>query len=761
MYRSILQVAILVLLSVCAQAQTLRFTVLEKESRQPVELAYVNVYELPNNAIQNTVQTDVNGIAEVRLEKYPCRVEIALQGYEKYSKEFLAPPVNATPTITLTKKFSSLDEVVVTGVSQPVKLKNALSSYRVIPRSLIQARGAVALDEALKNQLNISVGQDPILGGNIQMQGMDGNKVKILIDGMPVIGREGGNINLNQINMNNVDRVEIIQGPMSVVYGTDAVGGVINVITRKEHKKMGARINTYYESIGKYNLDGTFTYRLGNRNQFTLRGGRNYFDGAVHTDIPIYSGKYSYQTNRSFYFKPVEQYIGNVAYTYTAPSQFKLDFASDLLKEKITNKGSLKQWSPFGASAIDEFYYTSRAINRVGLQGKIGKTGNWQSQSSYALYHRIRTKVVTDMVTMEMTPTKSKGDQDTTLFQTVTTRGSYNNHWNKLKYTVGYDINLDFGKSLKVDSGFAKHMQDYAVYGSASYAFFKDKLTVQGGLRAAKNTVYDVPLIPSLNLLFAPLNKLQLRASYSEGFRAPSIKELYLQFYDVNHDITGNKDLAPEKGRHMQLSASYQAYEKQSDYLQFIVTGFYNDVINGIVLVPVVPNAPLSNKYKYDNLSRQSNVIGNVQMDGQWNNFHLQLGYSYRHTFEQKGQYNAFNASEGNAMLQYSWSKPGVNFNFFYRFSGPQIALITGVDGSPLYNGDQKAYGIADASIQKKLLKSKLQITAGMKNIFNLQRTTVSGMVVANGAGSVHGGSGGGTVLMPRSFYTSLNLNID
>lgn len=756
MYRSILQVAILVLLSVCAQAQTLRFTVLEKESRQPVGLAFINVYSA-TNALLSTYQTDEMGVAEVAPQSYPCKIEIIMQGYDPIIKEFTSAPLNTSQAIQLTKVYSALNEVVVTGVSQPVKLKNALAAYQVIPAAVMQAQGAVTLNEALRTQLNMSIGNDNILGSNIRMQGVGGDKVKILIDGMPVNGREGGNINLSQINLNNVERVEIIQGPMSVMYGTDALGGVINVITRTESKKIGLRASGYYESVGKYNGNTSVTYKLKDVHQFTLGGGRNYFGGYQNIDAPIAFRDDTITTSRCYYFKPVEQYLGNFAYNYKPSSQFRLSFASDFLKEKITNKGSLQAWDPFvGAYAFDEYYYTTRSLNRLMLQGKIGKSGVWQSQNSYALYYRVRNREKKDLVTMEGTPTQGLGDQDTTRFENITLRGTYANKVGLLNYTVGYDVNMEFAHSMKV-AGLNKKISDYALFTNVSYALIKDKLTAQGGMRGSYNTTYQSPIIPSMHMLYTPVKNLQIRGSYSRGFRAPALKEMYLSFIDQNHYLIGNPDIKAEKSNHVQLSASYQAYEEQKDYLQFIVTGYYNEIIDGIVLVPIHPQDPNSIEYTYNNFAHQSNAIGNAQVDGQWRNFHAQAGFSYAYNFKETGSYNAFAATEVNAMLQYAWFKPKVNFNIFYKMTGPQPFLMSNIDGGVTYSGRQNAIHTCDGSIEKKFFDNKLHLVAGVKNIFNIRTRQVSGVSFNGGA------HGTGTVglFLPRSIYTSLNLRID
>jgi outer membrane receptor for ferrienterochelin and colicins len=745
-------------------AQQLRVSVLERDGRQPVFLAYVNVYDGNTHAMLNTVQTNEVGEAVIGELKYPVTIDVIASGYESFSKDYTTAPLNTNLTVKLTKKFASLNEVVVTGLSRPEKMKDALANYRVITKAMIQAQGAVTLDEVLKSQLNMNVGNDGVLGSTLKMQGMAGDKVKILIDGIPVNGRENGNINLSQLNLNNAERIEVVQGPMSVVYGTDALGGVINIITRKDNKPLGINLNAFYQSAGKYNLDGSITFKAAERNQFSLGGGRNYFDGAQPiTTSNSYNGDTIF-SSRSLYFKPVEQYIGNLAYNYTAKSSFRLNFASDYLNEKTTNKGSITTFNPFGIIANDEYYRTTRLSNRLALQGNLGKTGTWQSQNGYVVYYRTRESLIKNLNTLSEALDESKGAQDTSTFTNVYLRSSYSNKVWKLNYTAGYDVNLEKVKSLKVD-GINKDMQDYAVYANVSTPLIKDRLTAQLGGRASYNSKYNVPLMPSVSLLYTPTDKIQVRASYSNGFRVPSTKELYLSFIDANHHIIGNPNLTAEKSKNIQLSGSYQAYEKGADYLQFILTGYYNDVTNGIALVKSDTIAT-SIAYTYGPVLHQSNIIGNLQIDGQWKGLHAQLGVSNNHTLGEPDNipknvpgYAAFDVQEITANLTYYWKKPQLSISFIEKYNGSSPYQLPSIEGYIIYQGKQGGYHICDASIDKKFFDKKLQLTVGVKNVFDVQQLQLSG--VSGSAGGAHGSSTTSANFLPRSLFTALRLNLD
>ena len=751
--KSIYSTILLLFSALIIRAQEIHLSVVDKDSRQQVPFVYVNLY-LSDNTLKQTVQADEKGNITLNLETYPCRVELITIGYEPYTLTYNTAPITTSTPIQLHKKNSSLSEVIVTGVTEPTRLRDALSNYQVITQATIRAQGAVSLNDVLKNQLNMSVSNDVILGSKVNMQVAGSDKVKILVDGMPVNGRENGSINLSQLNMNNVDHIETVQGPMSVVYGSDAVGGIINIITKKENKPFDINIKGYYESIGKFNSTASVTFKVFKRHQITLGGGRNMFTGYQNIDQPIgYNGD-TINTNRSFYFKPDLQNIANFAYSYRAPSGFKIDLASDFVKDKITNKGSLQAWDPYkGAYAIDEYYTTDRALNRLSLSGKLGNSGIWNMQNGLAYYNHVKNQYYKNMVSMDQQLTPSM-NQDSSVYNDVSYRGNYSNHVSKLNYTAGYDINIQYASSTKISTR-TNSIEDYALYTMLAYPLVKDQLTIQAGARAALNSKYTPPVTPSLSLLYKPLHNLQIRGSYSKGYRAATLKEMYLSFIDGTHYIIGNPNLQAEQSHHVQLSASYQVYEKQRDYLQFIVTSYYNDIMRGIALVPIDTSDTLSPKYNYVNITHQSNVINTIQADGQYQNVHFQLGYSIKHTFAEATQYAAFNVHEVTATVQYAWMKPGLNFNVFYKFTGKQPFLQGTADGGTLYNGSQSAYNILDASIEKSLINRKIQLVVGVKNILDVRTPTVTGVVL-----SAHGGPGTGSFL-PRSFFTSLNVNID
>jgi len=170
-----------------------------------------------------------------------------------------------------------IDPVIITGDAGARKTSDLPFNAYVISNKTIKEMAAQNLGDVLKYQSNILQSQDPVLGAGISMQGLGGQSVKILIDGIPMIGRLNGNIDIGQLLVSQVDRIEIIEGPMSVMYGSDAVGGVVNIIT-KSPKHSQFQLNSFQDVVSNTNADASITLAKG-KNTVGINFGRQYFGG--------------------------------------------------------------------------------------------------------------------------------------------------------------------------------------------------------------------------------------------------------------------------------------------------------------------------------------------------------------------------------------------------------------------------------------------------------------------------------------------------
>jgi len=160
-----------------------------------------------------------------------------------------------------------LDDFVVTAQYEPTHYKKAMHQIDVISKETIAKIGAVSLDQALITSPSIRLYNDPVLGTSIRTRGVSASNVAIMIDGVPMIGRNNGAIDLSQISLQNVERIEIVEGPMSNIYGSNAAGGVINIITNKSQvDTWSISQSNQLESIGKRNHTASLGYQKDNFN---------------------------------------------------------------------------------------------------------------------------------------------------------------------------------------------------------------------------------------------------------------------------------------------------------------------------------------------------------------------------------------------------------------------------------------------------------------------------------------------------------------
>ena len=194
------------------------------------------------------------------------------------------------------------------------------------------------MKDVLSNEINIRISQDNILGSSMSIQGVSGQNIKILIDGIPVIGRLGGNIDISQINLNNVERIEIIEGPLAVNYGLDALAGTVNIITKKTFdSKINLKLNNYVESVGQYNTDAFLTCKIKNSN-IGLSIGKYFFDGWDPSD-PIYEIPKPRLANftRSKQWNLKDQLFSKLEHNLVLDSPINKTYFN-IYKEKITNE---------------------------------------------------------------------------------------------------------------------------------------------------------------------------------------------------------------------------------------------------------------------------------------------------------------------------------------------------------------------------------------------------------------------------------------
>lgn len=721
----------------------LSILVIDEVTGAPMPGAFVCFYSMQDakNPIASSI-THKNGLANIQ-HNMPLIVKVAHLGYETVLDTF---KTENKKKITLSLVESgNLNDVVITGQYAPSSTANSVYDVKVLNSETIKSKGAVNLRDALSNELNISQSTDPVFGSGISINGISGEGVKIMVDGVPLTGRLEGKIDLSQINLNNIERVEVVEGPLSVMYGTDAMGGVINLITKSFQKeKIHVFTKGYYETVGQYNIDAGATFRKGNH-QLSGNFGRYFFDG--------YSNVKTYE--RYSEWRPKEQYMGDLKYTFSN-SKMRFSIAGSIFRELMMNRGEPKYVAD-RVSAKDEHFLTYRPMVNATFLYNFKNKSNLDIVAGYSGFFRFWNTVMKDLTSMSETIIPSEM-QDTSTYHQFTLRPIYSMYTKSLK--VGFQFGLDINHERTTQLRLANRTQqitDAAAFVNMKWYITKD-LVLQPALRYAYNTRFLSPVVPSLNIKYNYRDIFTLRTSYGLGYRAPSLKELYLNFKDSNHDISGNESLKPETGHNVQLSANV-VLRKDEHRIELKPSAFFNYINNKIDLKVMPPSpdaAPGVVSYRYDNFKRVVTYGGDFTISYNWKRLNASVGalLTEFETFDNslKEQTIKNLSPDANAKIGYLIPKAEISLNVFYKYTGRRAVFSM---NSSLSTGYVEGFHTIDVTASRSFWKDRIQLTLGGKNLAG-----VTNVNAQNVSGAMHssGGSGGFMINRGRTFFVSLVL---
>ena len=696
-------------------------TVLDQKSNEPVAFAHVCFEGLKSGSPRYCTTTmegkALNDVQEI------SKLAISFVGYKTFYdtiKPGQSIDVRLQPTVL------NMDEVVVTAQYTPERADKSIYKVSVINSRQIELKAAVNMADLLKDQVSMNVRQDGVLGTSLNIQGLSGENVKFLMDGVPMIGRMNGNFDLNQINLNNVDHVEVIEGPMSVIYGSNALAGVVNIIT-KENKSanLSTVANAYVESVGTYNFDASVGMKIKSQS-FGIAGGRNFFGGYSPPSV----------TGRSLVFKPRRQYFADGYYAYTL-KKLKMKVGADYFNELLQDRGNLQP--PYYEKAFDSYFTTVRYNFRLDLNWHLWRSHVFNLIASYSAYNRIKETFLKDLTTLTEVKTQDPEQQDTTYLRTYMGRMTMakNNLEKKFNYQLGIDLNYETGSGKRILDN-EQAIGDYAAFFSVKWDPVK-VLSLQPGIRFIYNTKYKAPLVYALSGKWDITEPVSLRVSYSRGFRAPSIKELYLFFKDVNHNIQGNPDLNAETSNNVNLNLKYAVENRKTAY-ELEISGFYNALKN-IITLAQVPGVGSDLNYTYVNLDKYKTTGGQVNaVFSLYPSFKLAAGLSVTGiNVEMADGTNTGGfkfSTDINSNASYRFVKPDLTLALLYKYTGKKPQPF--FDADTLSLGYIDGYNTMDFTITKGFWKNRIRLSCGLKNIFNNQ------IIPSTGLGGGGHGSGGG-----------------
>ncbi len=646
---------------------------------------------------------------------------------------------------------SDLENVVVSGQYNPQSVQKSIFEVRVINRATIEKLAANNLADVLNQSLNITIIPNASTGkSSVELFGLDGQYFKILMDNIPLVSDEGmgNNIDLTQINIDDIERIEIVEGSMGVEYGANAVSGIINIITKKS-SAYDWEITPYIqeESIGnEYN----FTDQ--GRHIQSLRVARNFnekwFANAVYTRNNFNGffndrqGK-NYDVNdglRGYEWLPKLQHTTRTLLNYRG-EKFSAFYKFEWFNEEVQRFGSTVL-SNFNAAtqtsnptANDERFFSNRIYHHLHINGGFSNQVTYNLDFSYQQQKReIETFTYRIRQRQEFNNLRQEFESRNVLFS----RGTFSNFTKKesWEFQLGYELQSLFGFASPMANPLGgdliqRRLTNYDVFASAEFQLSK-KLSIRPGARLMLTNQFDPLLASSFTAKYKLPKEYELRAIIGTSPRTPSYDELYTFFVDSNHDVRGNENLNPERGysAFVHLKKQFKLPEKSWD-VQARLSTWYLGVQDRIELVVVNPT-PLA--FQFNNIDRFRSWGIGTENTARFKQLSIGAGLSVTGVSKVLDSREAFNDDflyglQANLNFSYQIPKQNLVFSAFLKHNGPQFQFVQRQDengDTVLQRGRLGAFTWMDATIRKGFLDNTLQVTIGARNLFDITQVNTT-----------------------------------
>ncbi len=752
---TILFLMLLICVHTAAQ-QKVKLEVLEKGTEQPIIAA--NVIYADNEALRNPQYaiTNTSGQAELKLpSKGICYYKVTYIGYVPVTGKIGG--TQDEKVIYMKEDDLGINEVVVTGsrTARPIKM-SPVTTQVLGGKALVDA-GYSNLQQALQQEtpgLNI---QKVGFGNEISMQGLDARHVLFLMDGERMTGDMAGNLDYERFNLHAIDRVEIVKGASSTLYGSRAAGAVINLITKKTDKPLsidaGIRYGQMNERNYKHLQPKDFLY------MFEQNADRPNLQSWVSAGFK--AGKFTSQTD-------VWYSESDAFYMYQAENDKKVytKEANPFLPHDITVVSNAVR-PPMGIEGKEhitvsqKLYYNPNPNLSVLVYGSsffmntydliqdmmFSQARDWTAGTKVT-YHVKDWFSVTgslhadfyDRFKRHERIDKRQKDYESSIYQPRLTVTS--NYFNGHSLILGMEHTSDELTSDRF-SGNANHDLKTRALKETEY-FLQDEWTINPrwmisvGIRTNFSKAFGFMGMPKVAAKYSPDKHWSLRANYSMGYRSPSIKELFFNWDHLGmFMIRGNENMRPEKNNYFSLGAEYS-----NDRLFVSGTAYGNyfrDKIEGVWRI-----YDMQYNFEYTNLSQQR-LLG-LEVLARWSVLDcltLNGTYSFVDVSKNKGiQVNTTSPHAATASMDYKYMKKNYRLNAVFsasymggkKFDVQDRVFVKEENKSydAYFRCDLPQYVLCNLSVSQTFW-NKVKLTLGMDNLFNyVPKTLGSGITMFN-----------------------------
>lgn len=447
------------------------------------------------------------------------------------------------------------DSVVVTANRQDRKLSNVTVPVTLVTAKQLQQTGSLRLTDILKEQPGLTMTSG--FGAGVQLEGLNPDYTIILINGEPLVGRTAGVLDLNRIALGNIKKIEIVKGPSSSLYGSEAMAGVINIIT-------DAGVEIPLQASLRYGTYQTADASINN---------------ALASKSIFYQGFYNYYTTNDFSIRP------NSSSRITTPiDRFTIN---QQLKYNLSNNSFLS----LGVRITDEKIKNEISVSNGGTTiTSNGKEHNTDQNYNATLTHRFSNPLKTTFRSY-LTEYNSKqhlisvsGAPYYDLLNHLFKRIENQTDWtvnSKLNVLMGAGAVWEGVKSSRYDSEKVRKTNSIQ-YGFTQIEWLpNNKFTLIGGLRFDKNDAFASAFSPKISGLYKINSKHKIKFSIGEGFKAPDFRQMYLDFTNAaagSYSVLGSAQVQQVIGKLSslgQIGALYDNYYQLKLLKSEYSTGFH------------------------------------------------------------------------------------------------------------------------------------------------------------------------------------------
>ena len=708
--------------------------VLDKENKDPIPYANICFEEIKTQAKFHAVTT-VNGIVKNPVQNQSV-IAISFVGYktiidtikQNESKEYL-----------MELDLFNLEEITVTGTRTPHTLKNAPILTQMVTRKEIERIDAITITDILETEVpGLEVGRHGY-GQSISVQGLEPQYTLFLIDGERMAGETGGNIDYSRINAANIEKIEILRGASSALYGSNAMGGVINIITKKPNNKLEFSANLRYAQTNQDNYDDNNYYEDYEKKFYKNQDWPN-----LNGNLSIGFRKNSFYSNTFLNFKSLDGYQledrEGLKYHYinadtTIVNEKGTSSINGMMDYTLTQKFGYddgKKWAfeirgnyykheefPINVSNWTHDLYKNYTVGgfakyNINKNQKVHFTYNTDIYDKYDVYERRSDSAALNY------------------------RNGFHNA--KLNYTVniGTKHNLFIGieslfETLETDMFISdasklisKSANDEVIVLQDEYQL-TNKIQTILGLRTGYHSTFNFHTSPSVTIKY-DLKPVKLRVNYARGYRSPTLKELYMNWSHLGmFQIVGSTNLEPETNNYFAFSTDYLNTKRK---LNTTLIASYNQIENKI-------DGIWTDEDTVEYINFDKIKIANIEALVKWrlhNFFNIKGGYVYTKQFKDD-EVVALSEVSPHAIttqLEFLYSRGvyriSANLSGKY-YSKKNVEGQNDDEDSPLYEQTYEirypSYSMWNLTINQQLGKH-VTVNLGVKNLFDYTSPTVT-----------------------------------